>query len=127
MQLKLKKVLNLIVLKGATMFPGGVNPKQMGQMMKRFGIKNDEVDAKEVIIVLNSGKKLIFENPQVQSIEMQGNKTFTIAGNPREESGVPDEDVQMVAESAGVTKDKAKKALEEANGDIAEAILKLKE
>ena len=60
------------------MFPGGINPKQMGQMMKRMGIKNEEIDAKEVIIFLNNGKKLKIENPQVQSIEMQGNKTFTI-------------------------------------------------
>lgn len=109
------------------MFPGGVNPKQMGQMMKRFGIKNEEIDAKEVVIVLNSGKKLVIENPQVQAIEMQGTKTYTIAGAVREESGVPDEDVQMVAEQTGVSKEKAKKALEENKGDIAAAILALKE
>ncbi len=109
------------------MFPGGVNPKQMGQMMKRFGIKNEEIDAKQVVIVLNSGKKLVIDNPQVQSIEMQGTKTYTIAGTAKEESGVPEEDIQMVAESAGVTKEKAKQALTENNGDIAAAILSLKE
>jgi nascent polypeptide-associated complex subunit alpha len=109
------------------MFPGGVNPKQMGQMMKKFGIKNEEIDAKQVVILLNSGKKLVIDNPQVQSIEMQGNKTYTIAGNAREESGVPDEDVTMVAESAGVSKEKAKEALTKSNGDIAAAIIALKE
>ncbi|MFA6065532.1 MAG: nascent polypeptide-associated complex protein [archaeon] len=108
------------------MFPGGINPKQMGQMMKRMGIKNDELDAKEVIIFLNNGKKLRIENPQVQSIEMQGNKTYTIAGNAIEESGVPDEDIAMVAEQTGCSKENAKKALEAANGDIAEAIIELK-
>ncbi len=109
------------------MFPGGVNPKQMGQMMKKFGIKNEEIDAKQVVILLNSGKKLVIDNPQVQSIEMQGNKTFTVAGNAREESGVPEEDIQMVMESAGVSKEKAKEALVESNGDIAAAIIALKE
>lgn len=108
------------------MFPGGVNPKQVGQMMKRFGIKNEEIDAKEVIIVLNNGKKLRIENPQVQAIEMQGTKTYTIGGNATEEAGVPDEDIAMVAEQAGVSKEKAKKALEENEGDIAKAILSLK-
>ena len=108
------------------MFPGGVNPKQMGQMMKRFGIKNEEIDAKEVVITLNNGKKLIIENPQVQAIEMQGAKTYTIAGKAREESGVPDEDITMVAEQAGVTKEEAKTALEENGGDIAATILNLK-
>jgi len=108
------------------MFPGGVNPKQMGQMMKRFGIKNEELDVKEITMVLKNGKKLFFEEPQVQTIEMQGTRTYTVAGNPKELSGVPEEDVAMVAEQTGASKADAKTALEEANGDIAEAIIKLK-
>jgi nascent polypeptide-associated complex subunit alpha len=108
------------------MFPGGINPKQMGQMMRRMGIKNEELDAKEVIIILNNGKKLRIQNPQIQTIEMQGNKTYTIAGNAVEESGIPQEDIELVAEQSGASKEQAKKALEETNGDIAEAILKLK-
>ena len=108
------------------MFPGGVNPKQMNQMMKQFGIKNEEIDAKEVIIVLNGGKKLVFSSPQVTSISMRGTKTYTIAGDAKEESEIPDEDITMVAESAGTTKEKAKAALEATKGDIAEAIIELK-
>ncbi|MEI7962190.1 MAG: nascent polypeptide-associated complex protein [archaeon] len=108
------------------MFPGGVNPKQMGQMMKRFGIKNEEIDAKEVVITLNSGKKLIIESPQVQAIEMQGTKTYTVAGKAREESGVPEDDILMVAEQTGASKEEAKKVLEENGGDIAAAIITLK-
>ena len=41
------------------MFPGGVNPKQMAQMMKRMGIKNEELEAKRVVIELDGGKKII--------------------------------------------------------------------
>ncbi len=108
------------------MFPGGVNPKQMSQMMKQFGIKNQELDAKEVIITLGNGNKIVFDKPQIQCIEMRGEKTYTIAGATREVSGVPQEDIDMVAEAAGVSKEEAKKALIESNGDIAEAILKLK-
>ncbi len=108
------------------MFPGGVNPKQMSQMMKRMGIKNEEIDAKEVIIVLNDGKKIKINEPQVQSIEMQGNKTFTIGGKISEENGVPEEDILLVSEQANCSKEEAKKVLEETNGDIAEAIMKLK-
>ncbi|VVB76215.1 Nascent polypeptide-associated complex protein [uncultured archaeon] len=108
------------------MFPGGVNPKQMNQMMKQFGIKNQEVDAKEVVITLNNGNKIIFDAPQIQCIEMRGEKTYTIAGATREVGGLPEEDIEMVAEQANVSKEEAKKALAESNGDIAEAILKLK-
>jgi len=108
------------------MFPGGINPKQMGAMMKRMGIKNEELEAKEVIITLANGKKLIFEEPQISVIEMQGNKTYTLTGEAREETSVPAEDIAMVAEQANVSKVDAKKALEETNGDIAQAILQLK-
>ncbi len=108
------------------MFPGGMNPKQMGRMMKQLGIKNEEINASKVIIEAD-GKKLVFENPQVQLMVMQGQKTYTIIGNPIEESEVPQEDIDMVAEQAKVSKDKAKKALEENGGDIAEAISKLNE
>ena len=109
------------------MFPGGVNPKQMAGMMKRLGIKNEELDAKSVVITLNDGKKIIFENPSVQAVVMQGQKTYTIMGETREETTIPQEDIAMVADTAGVNKDKAKKALEEADGDIAQAITDLKE
>jgi nascent polypeptide-associated complex subunit alpha len=108
------------------MFPGGMNPKQMGRMMKQMGIKNEELDAKEVTIILNDGKKIIFENPSVQMIEMQGQKTYTIAGSQKEEVSIPEEDIQMVAEQAEVSEDEAKKALEENGGDIAKAIAQLK-
>ncbi|MCX6801010.1 MAG: nascent polypeptide-associated complex protein [Candidatus Diapherotrites archaeon] len=109
------------------MFPGGINPKQMGKMMRQMGIKSEDLEAEEIVIKLKNGKKLIFKEPQVQSIEMQGTKTYTVIGNPSEESGVPEEDVKMVAEQTGASKEKAKKALEESNGNIAEAIMKLKE
>jgi nascent polypeptide-associated complex subunit alpha len=108
------------------MFPGGVNPKQMGQMMKRFGIKNEELDVKEITMTLKNGKKLLFEEPQVQMIEMQGNKTYTIAGDAKEISGVPQEDIDMVKEQTGASESEVKKALQETNGDIAAAIMKLK-
>lgn len=109
------------------MFPGGVNPKQMSQMMRQMGIKVDEVEASKVTFELTNGKKLVFENPQIQAMTMQGKKTYTLIGEATEENNVSLEDIQMVCEQTGKTKEEAKKALEETNGDIAEAILKLKE
>ena len=60
-------------------------------------------------------------------MEMQGQKTFTVIGEPKQESTIPVEDIEMVAEQTGKRKEQAKKALEESNGDIAEAIASLKE
>lgn len=108
------------------MFPGGMNPRNMGRMMKQMGIKNGEIDAKKVIIETNDGSKLVFDSPSVQLMEMQGQKTYTVIGNPSEEKEIPEDDIKMVVEQAEVSKEEAKKALEENDGDIAEAILKLK-
>ncbi|HPM86068.1 MAG: nascent polypeptide-associated complex protein [Candidatus ainarchaeum sp.] len=109
------------------MFPGGMNPRQMSGMMKQFGIKNQEVDAEEVIIKLKSGKVIKIVEPQVQLIEMKGVKTYSLAGREVIEEEYSKEDVSMVAEQAGVSEEEAKKALIETKGDIAQAILKLKE
>jgi nascent polypeptide-associated complex subunit alpha len=109
------------------MFPGGMNPRQMSGMMKQFGIKNQEVDAEEVIIKLKSGKVIKIVEPQVQLIEMKGVKTYSLAGREVIEEEYSKEDVSMVAEQTGVSEEEAKKALIETKGDIAQAILKLKE
>ena len=100
---------------------GKVDPKQMQRMMKQLGMKTQELNAKRVIFELED-KKIILEEPQVSSIEMQGQKTYTVVGQESVEAGIPEEDVKMVAEQAKVTEEEAKKALEENEGDIAKAI-----
>ncbi len=108
------------------MFPGmgGMDPRKMKMMMKQMGIKSEEIDAKRVIFELENGK-IVIENPSVSAIEMHGQKTYTVAGSAVEEKGFPEEDIKMVAEQAHASKEDAKTALEETNGDIAEAIAKL--
>jgi len=107
------------------MIPGmnGLDPRRINAMMKQMGIENKEIDAKRVIIETDKGK-IIINNPSVTEINMQGNKSFQIAGEISEEKGneIPDEDIIMVSESAKISKDKAKKLLLETKGDIAEAI-----
>ncbi len=103
------------------------NPKQMQKMMKQLGIKNDELPSKRVIFELEGGGKLVIDEPQVTVIEMQGQKTYTVAGEAREEKGgIPEEDIEMVMKQANVDKKKAEAALKKNDGDIAEAILELK-
>ncbi len=106
---------------------GGVDPKKMKAMMKQLGINQEEVEAKRVIIE-KEGSKIIIDNPAVQKIIVQGQESWQISGEAREETsaeGIKDEDVKIVMEKTGKSMDEAKKALESVNGDIAEAILKL--
>ena len=110
--------------------PGGMNPKQMQKMMKRMGIKVDELDVTEVIIKCVD-KDIIIANPQVVKTTVQGQDMFQVSGDITESEGevsldVSDEDVKMVAEQAGVPEAKAIAALEASNGDLAQAILDLK-
>ena len=115
---------------GDFLFPdmGNMDPRRMKAMMKQFGIKTEDISAKRVVFELEGGKRLVIENPQVSVVDMGGQKTYTVMGEAREEKrevGIPDSDVDMVAEQAKVSKEKARKALEETKGDIAEAIEKL--
>lgn len=98
----------------------------MKQAMKRMGISQEDIDAYEVVI--KTGKRdIIISNPQVAKINMSGQVSFQISGDISEASAISDEDVKTVAQQANVSEDAARKALEEANGDLAEAILKLKD
>jgi nascent polypeptide-associated complex subunit alpha len=104
-----------------------INPKQMRKMMKQMGINMEEVDAEEVIIRKHD-EELIFKNPSISKIVAKGMETFQIIGEyevVQRKVEVSDEDVKLVMEQAGVSEDEARKALEEARGDLAEALLKL--
>jgi len=110
------------------MFPG-MNPRKMQQMMKQLGIQQIEIPATEVIIKTED-KDLIITNPQVSKVNMMGQETFQVTGeiHEQEPSSTPEiseEDIKTVMEQANVDQQTAKKAIEEANGDLAEAIMNL--
>lgn len=105
----------------------GVNPKQMKKMMRSMGIKQEELDAEEVVITL-ADKELIIHNPSVAKVTMAGQTTFQIMGQVEERAKSPeiiDEDIQTVLGQVEVTEDEAREALLNADGDIAQAILDL--
>jgi nascent polypeptide-associated complex subunit alpha len=106
-----------------------VNPRQMQQMMRRMGISQVEIDAIEVI-VRTKDKKYIFDNPSVSKVNMMGQDTFQVVGNPREElidstPEITDDDISTVMEKTGKSKEEAVKAIQESSGDLANAIMKL--
>ncbi len=107
-----------------------MNPRKMQQMMKQLGIQQVEIPATEVIIKTKD-KNIIITNPSVAKVNIMGQENFQISGDAHEEElstapDISDEDVKTVMEQAGADKNTARKAIEEANGDLAEAILNLK-
>lgn len=114
------------------MFPGlgGLNPKKMQAMMKQLGMEQEEISASRVTIEKTDGSKIGIENPSVTKISIRGQESFQISGEAKEENAKPEitqEDIKTIMEKANVSEEKARKALEESKGDLAEAILKLSE
>jgi len=107
------------------MFPN-INPQMMKQAMKKLGIKQEEIDAEEVIIK-TADKEIVITNPSVMKVNMSGQESFQISGeiHERESSGIKEEDIEMVVEQTKVSKEKAKKVLEKNKGDIAKSIMEL--
>lgn len=109
-----------------------IDPRTLKTMMSRMGIKSNEIPALRVIIE-GADKDIIIEDPQVVSIEAQGSVSFQISGNivEKEKSQkieISQDDINTVKEQTGINDDqKVRSVLEETNGDIAEAIMKLKE
>jgi nascent polypeptide-associated complex subunit alpha len=106
------------------MFPGKINPRQMKKMMKQLGMEMEELPAKEVVIKLED-REIVIENPTVSVIRAMGQKSYQITGEEREVLAIPEEDVKLVAEQAGVSAEEARKALEKTGGDLAGAIVLL--
>ena len=108
-----------------------INPREMRRLMRQ--LKAQEIDAYEVIIKAKEGDYVI-EDPQIMAMEVQGQKMLQIIGEmkkvegeraKKEEEIFSDEDIEIVMQQTGCTKEEAIQALKEANGEPAEAIISI--
>ena len=132
---------------------GGLNPRKMKQMMNQMGIDLEDIDAEEVII-RTADEELVFHDADVQRMDAQGQQTYQIVGapdtRPRGEGGgetdstdgadgaddtessggggseFSEQDVEIVAQRAGVPEETARETLEE-TGDLAAAVQQLED
>ena len=129
------------------MFPGmggrGINPKQLQKQMRAMGIDVQDIDDVKQVIIRTATKEIVFNDAQVTIMDARGMKSYQVVGTPEERPiqqaaigaqspeapqgpvEIPDADIMLVAQQAKVSRDVAKKALEDAKGDLAEAIMKL--
>ena len=108
---------------------GGINPKQMEGMMRKMGISQETIPAGRVIIEKTDGNRIVIEEPNVLRIKMQGQESFQITGEAKEETQkleISEDDVKTVMEKTGCDEKQARKSLEK-TGDLAESILELSE
>ncbi len=122
------------------MFPGGkISPKQLKQMekqMKKMGMNMRELDGVEQVVITLKDKEIVIKDAEVSIMKAMGQETYQIVGNAEErikgadsdeaaEVEISEEDIELVASQTGKTKEEAEKILQEVNGDLAEAIMKL--
>ena len=107
------------------MMPGmKMSPRMLKQLKKQ--LKSEEMEEVDEVIIKTPSKDLIFKKPTVTTMNMMGQSTYQIIGEPHVvEKGIPQEDVLLVAQQANVSTAEARKALEECDGEPAEAIIKL--
>ena len=90
----------------------------------------------EEVVIRTATKEYVFKSAEVSAMTVQGQKTWQIVGEPMvmnrkvegaapERVAISEEDVDLVAEKTGATKAAARKALEDADGEPAEAIIRL--
>lgn len=111
------------------MFPN-MDPRALKGMLDKLGIKSRSIASKRVLIECGD-RDIVVEEPEVTLIEGQGIRTFQITGRISEvgrgsAAEVSEEDVKFVQEQTGKDAALVRKALEETRGDIAEAIIRLK-
>jgi len=111
-----------------------VSPREAKRMMQRMGVSMGEVPDVQQVVFKTSSKEIIIENPEVAVMEMHGQKIFQVTGErivekalekKPEKVTIPEEDAQLVALQAKVSLEQARAALEQTNGDLAQAILLL--
>ena len=109
-----------------------ISPRAMKRMMQRMGISMSPMDDVEQVVIKTRKKEIIIDYPEVAVLEMGGQKIFQVVGEQITEKAkekvleIPEEDVQLVAQQAGVSLEEARAALEQTEGDLAKAILLLK-
>ncbi|MFH0711645.1 MAG: nascent polypeptide-associated complex protein [archaeon] len=108
---------------------GGMSPAKMQGMMKKMGISQVNLPVKRVVFEMDDGN-LVIEEPSVTKISMQGQVSFQVSGETRNEESdfrnqISEDDVKMVMEKTGKSLEEVREMLEKVGGDIAEAIVEL--
>ena len=127
-------VKNYIVLGG---FLCGVRMfrlnREQRRLLERMGLNFKPLDGVQEVQLKMQGKTIVIRSPEVQVIEIKGGSRIyyvsgieeEVAAAQQEAPEISQEDVELVVLKTGASQEEARKALIEAGGDIARAILLL--
>jgi len=81
------------------------------------------------VVIRTKDKEMHIKNASVSEVNAQGNRVFQVVGDVEEveveKKVFSDEDILLVQQQTGVTRERAAAALEESDGEVARAILRL--
>jgi len=100
------------------------------RMLERMGVDMKQIPNVEEVVIRTVEKDLIIKGANVSEINAKGMRVFQVMGSEveeveREKPRYSEEDILLVAQQAGVSRETAEAALAETGGDLAQAILKL--
>lgn len=103
--------------------------RQLRRMFDKMGLDMVQLEDVEEVIIRTGKRELIIKKPTVTEIKTQDSTIYQVIGGEIEEvkktKKFNEEDIMLVIQQTGVSREKAEKALEESEGDIARAILSL--
>ncbi len=108
-----------------------VSPREANRMMQKMGMQVQQLDEVTRVIMETPNKRIIIDGPEVATVTVQGQTIYQVGGGSiREESMSTQtsvEDAKLVASQAGVSQEEAVEALRKSGGDLAQAIVYLKQ
>ncbi len=114
------------------MIPGmGMNPKQLKQMqraMKQMGMEMKDLKGVTEVVIKLKKKEIVINNPKVNIVEFMGQKTYQVTGKEKiveTKLTIPEDDIKLVMDQTGASREEAEDVLRKTGGDLAEAIMRL--
>jgi nascent polypeptide-associated complex subunit alpha len=114
-----------------------VNLRELRRMLKRYGVEVEELQGVKEVTISAEDYEIVIRDPQVAILNLGQQKVVQILCSSlervrretREAPGpaVAEEDVEFVVEQTGVSREEAARAIAEAGGDVARAIVILQE
>jgi nascent polypeptide-associated complex subunit alpha len=108
-----------------------INPREANRMMQRMGMQVEQIDGVTRVIIESASKRIVIDDPEVAVVKVQGQTVYQVGGGTAREEGPAgassQDDAKLVASQAGVSVEEAAKALRQSGGDLAQAIILLKQ
>ena len=106
--------------------------REARRLMEKMGVRMEEIPNVNQVVIKTSTKDIVIDEPNVTLTIMRGQSFYQVMGgkvtNKKAISGevnIPEEDVRLVVEQTKASLSEARKALEETEGDLAQAIMLL--